>query len=40
MCPIAEDICGHVINLPTHKSIGVRDVEKIIKLLSSKKNIE
>ncbi len=37
MCPIAENICRHVINLPTHQLIGVKEIEKIIGLLDYNK---
>lgn len=33
MCPIAEDICKKVVNLPTHAKINEKEVKKIIKLL-------
>jgi dTDP-4-amino-4,6-dideoxygalactose transaminase len=33
MCPIAEDICGHVINLPTHSRIGEKEARRIVELI-------
>jgi perosamine synthetase len=35
MCPVAENVCAHLINLPTHEKIGEREVEKIMKFLGS-----
>jgi dTDP-4-amino-4,6-dideoxygalactose transaminase len=29
LCPIAEDVCNHIINLPTHEKITVTEAEKI-----------
>ncbi len=31
-CPIAEMICDHIINLPTHQGIGIKDVRKVVEL--------
>lgn len=33
MCPIAEEVCQHVINLPTHGKIKEKDAEKIVKFI-------
>jgi dTDP-4-amino-4,6-dideoxygalactose transaminase len=34
MCPVAEKICEHVINLPTHRGITEKNVEKIVKFIA------
>jgi len=33
MCPIAEKICEHIINLPTHPAIGKSDVKRIVEFI-------
>ncbi len=33
MCPVAEEICLHIINLPTHSKINKKEIERIIKFL-------
>ena len=33
MCPNAERICRHVINLPTHGKIGDREAERIVRFV-------
>ena len=33
MCPVAEDICDHIVNLPTHQGIRVKEIEKIVELV-------
>lgn len=35
MCPVAEKICAHVINLPTHQRILEKDVEKIVEFVAN-----
>jgi len=34
-CPIAEDICEHIINLPTHPAIGRSEIRKIVEFIGS-----
>jgi len=34
MCPIAEDICEHMINLPTHMRIGEKEIERIVEFVA------
>jgi dTDP-4-amino-4,6-dideoxygalactose transaminase len=34
-CPVAEEVSSKCVNLPTHYRIGVREVEKIAKLIKS-----
>lgn len=29
LCPVAEDVCKHIINLPTHEKITVEEAERI-----------
>jgi dTDP-4-amino-4,6-dideoxygalactose transaminase len=31
-CPNAEMVCDHIINLPTHQGIGIKEVKKIVEL--------
>jgi perosamine synthetase len=33
MCPVAEDICRHVINLPTHRGINEEEASKIAEFV-------
>lgn len=33
MCPIAESTCEHIINLPTHQKVGIKEVERIVKFI-------
>lgn len=33
MCPVAEDICNHVINLPTHMRIKEKEAHKIVNFI-------
>ncbi len=33
MCPNAEKICGHIINLPTHRKIGEEEAERIVEFI-------
>jgi dTDP-4-amino-4,6-dideoxygalactose transaminase len=33
MCPVAEDVCQHIINLPTHEKIGEKEIKKIVTWL-------
>jgi len=33
-CPVAEEICQHVINLPTHLKIGEKEVREIVEFVS------
>jgi perosamine synthetase len=33
MCPVAEDICEHVINLPTHTRINEKEARKIVEFI-------
>lgn len=35
-CPVAENICDKVINLPTHPKINEKEVERIIKFLQKR----
>lgn len=35
MCPNAEKICEHIINLPTHQKIGEKEVEKIVEFIAN-----
>lgn len=37
MCPIAEDVCERVINLPTHSRIGEREAIHIVEFISNSK---
>ncbi|MCR4420967.1 MAG: aminotransferase class V-fold PLP-dependent enzyme [Exilispira sp.] len=32
-CPIAEKVCEHIINLPTHSKIKEKEIKKIIKFI-------
>lgn len=32
-CPIAEEICEHIINLPTHQTVGTYEIGKIIEFI-------
>ena len=34
MCPVAEEVCNKVINLPTHLRIEEKEVKKMIKFLA------
>jgi len=34
-CPIAEDVCEHVINLPTHNTIDENEAQRIIDFLGN-----
>ncbi len=34
MCPVAEEVCRHIINLPTHPQIDEKEARKIIKFIS------
>lgn len=34
-CSVAEKVCKHIINLPTHSKIGENEAEKILKVISS-----
>lgn len=34
ICPNAEKICKHIVNLPTHQTVTDKDLEKIIKICS------
>jgi len=34
MCPVAEDVANHLINLPTHLGIGDREVEAAVDLVA------
>jgi perosamine synthetase len=34
LCPVAEEMCKKVVNLPTHERIGEEEAEKIIELVS------
>lgn len=34
MCPITEDVCEHVINLPTHKGIGEEEASEIVEFIA------
>lgn len=36
ICPIAEEICEHIINLPTHDKISETDALKIIDFVTNK----
>jgi perosamine synthetase len=36
MCPIAENICQHIINLPTHMRIREKEVREIIDFLDDR----
>lgn len=33
MCPKAEMICNHIVNLPTHQRIGLREIERAVDLV-------
>lgn len=35
MCPIAEKICEHIINLPTHQGINEKDARKVTEFITS-----
>jgi dTDP-4-amino-4,6-dideoxygalactose transaminase len=35
MCPVAEEICNKVVNLPTHTKIDEREIQRITKFLSN-----
>jgi perosamine synthetase len=35
MCPVSEEICSHIINLPTHLKIKEKEINKIIDFLAS-----
>jgi dTDP-4-amino-4,6-dideoxygalactose transaminase len=35
MCPVAEDICEYVINLPTHEKIREEEIEKMVNLVAA-----
>jgi perosamine synthetase len=35
MCPLAEEVCQHVINLPMHPGIGKRQIESAVRLLAN-----
>jgi perosamine synthetase len=35
LCPVAENICKHIINLPTHKGIRGKKAEEIIEFISN-----
>jgi perosamine synthetase len=37
-CPVAEKICNHIINLPTHKNINEEEAIRIIDFLSKQSN--
>jgi perosamine synthetase len=37
MCPIAENMCRHVINLPTHMKISEKEAERIVEFISKTK---
>lgn len=34
MCPVAEKICQHILNLPTHAKINEREILRIVKMIS------
>ena len=34
MCQVAEHICRHAINLPTHQNITEREINAIVKVIS------
>jgi perosamine synthetase len=36
MCPIAENICQHVINLPTHMRIDEKEARRIVEFIGEK----
>jgi perosamine synthetase len=36
MCPVAENICQHIINLPTHMRIGVKEAGKIVEFIANR----
>lgn len=36
MCPSAEEVCEHIINLPTHQKIGEKEVDRIVEFIASK----
>ncbi len=33
MCPVAEDVCRHVVNLPTHTGVSESDLKRAIDLI-------
>jgi dTDP-4-amino-4,6-dideoxygalactose transaminase len=38
MCPVSEEICNKVINLPTHTKIDEKEVKRIINFLEKNNN--
>jgi dTDP-4-amino-4,6-dideoxygalactose transaminase len=39
MCPVAEKICEHIVNLPTHQRIGSKEAKEIVEFLYSHGNM-
>ncbi|MFN6945110.1 MAG: DegT/DnrJ/EryC1/StrS family aminotransferase [Cytophagaceae bacterium] len=35
ICPVAEEVCDHIINLPIYSKIRKRDISKIVEFLES-----
>ncbi len=35
MCPIAERTCDHIINLPVHDKIGVKEIDRIVDFIGN-----
>lgn len=33
-CPVAEEICHHIINLPTHPGIGEKEIKKTVEFIA------